>query len=309
MKSRAYPETLLRFALLVAAGPISGCNPAEDPMNQPTAGTGGGTGGGGGGGGGGSGPAPTTCTPMPPTNSARTLQGQYGYAYVTAGGQEYVLQVNQWNSTAAQTMVYGGDLFFKMTVQEANVSTMMGPAGYPSIFIGENSNKKTNESHLPMQVSAIRSAPTAWVWNDNGTIANPGANSYNVAYDLWFNMTSTVDPGGTGPTGAYLMVWLHDPSDAQPIGQTRFSNVTIPGVAGQWNVWIGTNGGRPCISYVATQSMLNVSFDLNAFIKDAVQNRAGTVQNHWYLTNVFAGFEIWRGGVNLQTTSYCSFVY
>lgn len=313
MTCRAYPETLLCLALLAAAGTISACGGSDNPMNQPMGGNGGGaagaTGGGGpGGGSGGSGPAPTSCTPAP-LGSSGTLNGRYGFAYVNSGGQEYALQVNEWNSTAPQTMLFGGDFFFKMTVQQASVSTSGGPTGYPSIFIGANSGKETLDSHLPMQVSAIRTAPTHWVWSGNGTLADTGANSYNVAYDLWFSTSSAGEPAASAPTGGYLMVWLYDPPDAQPIGQTRFSNVTIPGVPGAWNIWIGTNSGRPCISYVRTQTAEDAAFDLNAFIKDAVQNRSGTIQAAWYLTNVFAGFEIWRGGVNLQTTGYCSFVH
>ena len=38
-----------------------------------------------------------------------------------------------------------------------------------------------------------------------------------------------------------------------------------------------------------------MSFDLNLFIKDAVTNRPNTILSGWYLTNVFVGFEIWRG--------------
>ncbi len=42
------------------------------------------------------------------------------------------------------------------------------------------------------------------------------------------------------------------------------------------------------------------------FIKDAVTR--GYVQNSWSLTNVFSGFEIWSGGVGLQTTDFAATV-
>ena len=47
---------------------------------------------------------------------------------------------------------------------------------------------------------------------------------------------------------------------------------------------------------------------LNEFIKDAVANRPNTILSTWYLTNIFTGFEIWRGGVNLESTSFCAVV-
>ena len=96
------------------------------------------------------------------------------------------------------------------------------------------------------------------------------------------------------------MVWLYDPPNAQPIGGVQTSGVSI--ASATWNVWYGTNGGRPCVSYVAPSPMTSFTFDLNLFIRDAVTR--GYVQNAWYLTNVFAGFEIWSGGVGLAVTDF-----
>jgi hypothetical protein len=53
---------------------------------------------------------------------------------------------------------------------------------------------------------------------------------------------------------------------------------------------------------VAQQNLNFLSFDLNTFIKDAVTR--GYVQDSWSLTNVFSGFEIWNGGVGLETTDF-----
>ena len=53
---------------------------------------------------------------------------------------------------------------------------------------------------------------------------------------------------------------------------------------------------------------LSLSYDLNLFIQDAVKNQPNTIQSSWYLTNIFTGFEIWRGGVNLESTSFCALV-
>ena len=61
------------------------------------------------------------------------------------------------------------------------------------------------------------------------------------------------------------------------------------------------------ISYVTTQPIDDMEFALNAFIKDAV-NRPGALQSSWYLSNVFAGFEIWSGGVGLATKAFYAIV-
>ena len=260
------------------------------------------------------------CTPGTLSDSG-TLMGPFGAKKVMAGGVEYYLQVNEWNSRNAmggQTMSYGGDSFFKMTTQDGKVATNGGPTGFPSLFIGANSKNTTANSNLPKLVSSLTSVPTTWNWNDAGTLADATANSYNATYDVWFSKNATGEPAAAAPSGSFLMVWLHKPMDAQPIGKVLYPAVTIPGVSGTWDVWIGVNEGAkvPCTSYVRTQDTLALSYDLNEFIKDAVSNRTSTgmpggdpvLQNTWYLTNIFSGFEIWRGGVNLQTTSFCAVV-
>jgi len=163
---------------------------------------------------------------------------------------------------------------------------------------------------MPKRVNAIASVPTTWNWADNGATDSP-TNIYNATYDVWFSAQASGDPGAYMPTGGFLMVWLHKPSLAQPIGGSpQFTGVTIAGVAGTWDVWIGPNGSVPVISYVRTDidPAYSMSFDLKAFIRDAVDNRPGTITDSMYLTNIFTGFEIWSGGVGLQTTSFCAAV-
>jgi hypothetical protein len=316
-------QTLLSARLLIGCALVSGLAAtgcAKDPeVGEPSAsggtkgsgsgGTSAGTGGtsAGTGGTGDPGPLVMGCTPAP-VGMQGALQGQYGSLKYTSGGHEYFMQVNEWGSTSPQTMSYGGDYVFKMTTQMGMGSTSGSPAGFPSVFIGANSRNSTANSNLPKQVSALQSVLTTWTWNDNGTLSDQTNNIFNAAYDVWFSTSPNGEPEASNPSGGFLMVWLHKPSHAQPIGSVKYQAVTIPGVPGQWNVWIGKNGAVPCISYVSTQSTKSLSYDLNAFIKDAVANRSGTIQSSWYLTNVFSGFEIWQGGVNLESTSFCAVV-
>jgi hypothetical protein len=121
----------------------------------------------------------------------------------------------------------------------------------------------------------------------------------------------------------FIMVWLYKPSSRQPIGAVR-RTATIAGHT--WNVWVGPRGttstgaadaNRPVVSYVAQDSPVSsLSFDLKAFMNDAVTNGAadkssgGTstaFSSSWYLTDVFAGFEIWTGSnaAGLKDTFTC----
>jgi hypothetical protein len=245
----------------------------------------------------------TTCTPASLTMTG-VLNGRYGSMLFDS--DSYFMQVNEWNSSASQVMSYGGDCLFKMTTQMASTATNGGPTGFPSVFIGANSRHTTSNSNLPKAVSALTTVPTSWTWNDHGTLADDTANSYNATYDVWFSTSAAGEPTASGPSGGFLMVWYHKPADAQPIGSAMKKGITIAGVPGTWDVWIGLNGTHPCISYVSTQATLSLSYDLNLFIQDAVKNQPNTIQSSWYLTNIFTGFEIWRGGVNLESTSFCA---
>jgi hypothetical protein len=248
------------------------------------------------------------CTPAEFAGSAGTLKA--GLKTFCLGNRQYTLQLNQWNSTEPQALRYGGgDYYFRMTEQQASVATNGGPTGYPSMFIGENGGRRTRGSGMPKRVSEIESAPTTWKWKDNGA-TDSATNIYNSAYDVWFSVSAEGDPDSYHPTGGFLMVWLHKPSKAQPIGSVKASDVTISGVSGTWDVWIGRNEAVPCISYVRTDKdpVYSMSFDLNLFIRDSVEKRSGTITDDMYLTNIFTGFEIWSGGVGVETTSFCAAV-
>ena len=91
------------------------------------------------------------------------------------------------------------------------------------------------------------------------------------------------------------------PVNAQPIG-SQVASATLGGQ--NWNVWYGTNSGngKPCVSYVAQTDIKSLTYSLGDFIQDAVGRTY--VKTSWSLTNVFAGFEIWNGGVGLAVTDF-----
>ena len=239
------------------------------------------------------------------TNSCSTVTGQGtitdnkgGTAHVTCNGQDYLVQSNQYGSEAGQTLTYGLGTKFDVTVQNGTGNTSGSPASFPSIFIGSNANHTTTGNGLPKQVSSLGTVQTAWTWADSGV-----SGIYNATYDVWFSTTAAGDPPSTTVPSAgylaYLMVWLYKPTDNQPNG----SSVTSATIGGKnWNLWVGTSNGKPCYSYVAQTNLNSLSFDLNLFIKDAVSR--SYIQPTWGLTNVFAGFEIWSGGVGLETTDF-----
>jgi hypothetical protein len=148
--------------------------------------------------------------------------------------------------------------------------------------------------NLPKQVSALQSVTTTFTWTGSC------GSGFNAAYDVWFSANNPPPAGYKDAVTGFLMVWECDPSDQQPIGSVVASNVNIAGKS--WNVWYGQRGSsgssvgstNPVVSYVpASGSMNTLSFNLKDFISDAVTRKY--IQSGWYLTDVFAGFEIWTG--------------
>jgi len=218
---------------------------------------------------------------------------------VTRQGQQYVVQNNVWASDGSQQTIAGTGVAFEVT-QQGNNSSGNVPVSYPSVFVGSNHGHSTSNSNLPIQVSQIQSVETGWRWSGGS------GGKYNAAYDVWFSANAGGDAGN--PSGAYLMVWFDDNNGSvMPMGG-QSGTVSIAGQA--WNRWTcpgACQNGVPVISYVLSSGSLSEwGFDLISFIDDAVSE--GVVQSSWYLTNVFAGFEIWNGGVGLKTEDFCAIV-
>ncbi len=255
-----------------------------------------GTGGSGGGG-------TSSCTSPSGTG---TITDQFGAAHVSCP-KDYIVQNNDWGvSSASQTLNYGPGTKFKVATQ-SGTGANHAPASYPSIFTGIGGVGSTNGSGLPLAVSSISATGISTSW----TFSNAGVSgSYNAAYDVWFSTSSGGDSKPSAPSGGYLMVWFYIPTDNQPVGSlVPNGSATIGGKT--FNVWYGTNNGKPVVSYVPTSnsnSFTSWTYPLGAFIQDAAtRNCSGStkcIQSSWYLETVYAGFEIWNGGAGLQTTDF-----
>ncbi len=235
--------------------------------------------------------------------------------------KKYIINNNNWGNetTTYQSLNYTGNSFTDVVTSGSGGGSNV--VSFPSIYIGGNgqttggTTSTWTDSGLPKQISAMKSAQTSFKWSGGTSGGN-----YNAAYDVWFAKTPPTGEYDDGVSGL-LMVWLYKPGSSQPIG-TKVRTAT--GIAGHnWDVWAGTRNTtakgtdvatRPVISYVAQDSPItSLSFDLKNFIDDAVSNADtanGITQafsSSWYLTDVFAGFEIWNGGdaKGLQDTFTC----
>jgi Glycosyl hydrolase family 12/Stigma-specific protein, Stig1 len=253
-------------------------------------------------------------------SSTASMTSSYQRAAVTGTDcHEYIIQNNNWGNPTGSTQIinYTGTSF---TVQSSSGSGSSAPASFPSTYIGANGNiangtyNTWSDSGLPKQISAMQSVTTNFAWS-GGT----SGGDFNATYDVWFADTPPTAGSYDDGVSGFLMVWLYKPSGRQPIGSIA-RTVTLDGHT--WNVWVGPRGStatgtgsasRPVISYVAQDSpVASLSFNLKDFISDAVTHAdtnngvSGPFSSSWYLTDVFAGFEIWTGSnaTNLKSTGF-----
>jgi hypothetical protein len=226
---------------------------------------------------------------------------------VKADGHDYIVQNNNWYMPAStnQTLTYKNNSF-KITGQTGAGAD--APASFPSIYIGNNGNTQNGMfstkpgDNLPIQISAIKSITSTFRYSPAIT-----SQAINATYDIWF---ANAVPSGEYQDGidGFVMIWLYSPGNKHPIGWgTKAGTETIAGVA--WDVYVGKRGpgpagnnNAPVISFVnpandnsRAQTFANV--DILPFITSATQSKYGLPSNA-YLTDVFAGFEIWDGAAS-----------
>ncbi len=244
--------------------------------------------------------------------------GDFARAKVTVGGENYIIQNNNWGNPSGTDLILSYlNNSFKITSGSGTGAS--APASFPSIYIGNNGNTangvystKTTDK-LPIQISAITNLTSTFLYSGTTGV-------FNAAYDIWFANSIPTAVYNDGIDG-FIMIWLRDPAgggDKRPIGQVVGSPVTIAGRS--WNVWVGPRGDgpegyndAPVVSFVNTKQDSNdhaqnfKDVDLKPFFVEAAKHGIGASM---YLTDVFAGFEIWEGGAggNLAVDEFTAVV-
>jgi hypothetical protein len=278
-----------------------------------------------------------TCGTLTGTLGTTTasMDGSFQRAAVTGTDcKEYIVQNNNWGNPTGSTQQinYTGSSF---TVTSSSGSGSSAPASFPSTYVGANGNiangtyNTWSDTGLPKQISKINTAKTSFGWS-----GGKSGGQFNATYDVWFAKSDPTSEAGMYNDGisGFIMVWLYKPSNFHPIGNS-IRTATIADSSGTnhtFDVWVGPRGsgqgstggvndgsGRPVISYVSQSTLSSLTFDLKLFMNDAVTNGANDMSKgasgitqafsaSWYLTDVFAGFEIWSGGdaTNLKSTGF-----
>ena len=225
----------------------------------------------------------------------------FARARVSVDGHDYVIQNNNWGNPSGTDL----ELTYKNNSFKVTAGTGSGgdaPASFPSIYIGASGNTANGNysthpgDNLPLQISAIQSITSTFRYSGSTSV-------FNATYDIWFANAIPTKTYNDGIDG-FVMIWLRDPAGKQPIGSKQ-GTATIAGKT--WDVWKGPRGAgpmgsqssAPVVSFVnptenddsRAQNFTNVN------IKDFLTAAASYgISSSMYLTDVFAGFEIWSGG-------------
>jgi hypothetical protein len=228
--------------------------------------------------------------------TAATLCGQAGWPETPVDGGAYVVQNDEWNSTAAECITTDGHAQFTVASSAIRKPASGDPGGYPSIYSGCSAGVCTAGSKLPVRVSRLKPGMITSSW----VTTQPPAGAYDVAYDIWFNRAATTSGA---PDGGELMIWLAHRGGSQiaPAG-APVAHLAIGGYAFTVWLWSGAAGQRR-IAYVMDHPVRSVrDLDISGVAADAA--RRGYLSPSSYLLNVQAGFEIWQGGRGLGTKSF-----
>jgi hypothetical protein len=234
---------------------------------------------------------------------------------ITVGTEDYIIQNNNWGNPAGSDCILNY-LNNSFTVGTCNGTGSSAPAAFPSIYQGNNGNTANgvlstkSKDNMPRPVSMIQSIPSTFRYSGGG------GGEYNVCYDIWFANAIPTAEYKDGIDG-FVMIWLRDPSGKQPIGTRVQQGVMVAGMS--WDVWVGPRGEVPQVGYndAPVVSFVNTAENDNSraqsFTNKNLKEFFTAAASHgitgsMYLTDIFAGFEIWSGGVGLKVDEFTAVV-
>lgn len=301
--ARALAVSSCLLATLALAGCDSGSSFEDAPPEQMgTAGTGSGSAGTTGAASGGSGsttaPPGTVLDSMfgtPTQSGSGSTDDRWTKADVKRNDLNYYFMANGWGPGFESQSVSWLGTSFSVDAMQGMRGAGYEPASYPTMFCGVYSDSRSQDCGLPKPLASIGSLRTGWRWTANG---NTG--QYNAAYDIWLSTSDDISGHSS-----FLMVWLRDPPGQQPAGQKRVSTIQVTNAPGVWNIWAGTVGGKPCVSYVRAEGQDSPELEIDAmdFVRDAAARNIDLPGST--VLSVAVGFEIWNGPItNLKSDDF-----
>jgi cellulose 1,4-beta-cellobiosidase len=168
---------------------------------------------------------------------------------------------------------------------------------YPDIFRGCLWHFCSPNAGIPIRARNIHHLKSTWHTRQDAR------GSWNAAYDLWFGKRRMI----TGQAdGAELMIWLNRHGACCPL-QPNAKRVRIDGHVFRLSHWRAhskkwdVSWNYIQLRFVHPRKRVD-GVRLTPIIHRCI--RMGLLDRSWWLENVVAGFEVWRGGRGLGTTKF-----
>ncbi len=161
------------------------------------------------------------------------VQTLCGEQSTRVAGGSYIVQNDEYGSTAAACVATDGNAGFTVIQSSISMPTDGGPGGYPSIYQGCHWGQCSSGglASMPVRVSGLVSGMVTTSW---ATSQPPPGSIYNVVYDIWF---SRQPHSPRRPDCTELMVWLDHSGNVQPYGHRIAAAVSVGGYS--YDVWAG----------------------------------------------------------------------
>lgn len=243
-------------------------------------------------------------TAVPPSSAAplrETLCGHNEHLPVHAmgGGLTYQVRNPYWRGTGKACIE---------TTRGAGFTVLRTPrpgdnvVAFPDIFRGCIWGICTPDHSFPIRASHVHKLYGSWYTREGAS------GTWNASFEMWFGKQRLVNDHANG---AELMVWLNHHGACCALAR-GYKRLRIDG-----RTWLLTHWRATDHSVRTRHSGMKWNYiqfrlvhprwkinhlDLKKFITISI--RRGLIRRSWWMENVGAGFEIWRGGVGLATTRF-----
>jgi Glycosyl hydrolase family 12 len=220
---------------------------------------------------------------------SKLLCRRYQHATVrTSWGARFVVKDDNFGRQRLCLAVSGGWPNFAVTRSSVHSRTA-GPQAYPFILRGCSWGTCSAHSGLPRQVRRLWRPEATWYTSQHAR------GRWDAAFDVWFGRR----PLATGQArGAEIMIWL----SARGLGRpARAPVVRLAGARWYFRHWRACHGD--CWNYLQFRRVRPTSGVKNLRLMPFIARARARhlIRPGWWMENIEAGFELWRGGRGLAT--------
>jgi hypothetical protein len=174
------------------------------------------------------------------------------------------------------------------------ISNSAGSDAFPDIFVGCSWGVCSPNSWLPAKVSDLSGMKTTFDGTENAS------GIWGAGYDMFLDKQPIHD----GQAQVESMIWLNSRGSYNPASED-WPQMRLDGTMWWVMTWETSNGHQDWryIQFRKVDPVTHVNnLPLGPFLDYIKQE--GWIAPSWYLLNVDAGFEIWKGGSGLALTHF-----